>query len=28
LFVNGYRYLGDLDADELIDSLDRFGNDG
>jgi len=28
LFVNGYRYLGDLDADELIESLDRFGNDG
>jgi protein-disulfide isomerase len=28
LFVNGYRYLGELDADELIECLDRFGNDG
>jgi protein-disulfide isomerase len=28
LFLNGYRYVGDLDADELIETLDVLGNDG
>jgi protein-disulfide isomerase len=27
LFLNGYRYAGDLDADELIETLDALGND-
>ena len=27
LFLNGYRYVGNLDADELIESLDGLGND-